>query len=297
MLYLAGVAAALGVTVSITNVIKLMLSCTNVSSSGIVTVVITRVSIGVRSNSYVSAQVTVNVTVVRVGVGNCAYVCTALYVTGCVAIVVVIVEGLAGVVTALYVTGLVATAVKNVIRFTNVATALCITVSIASEAVNVGDLTSEVTTLYVTVGIASVVEHVVAFPVSVKSDALCNGVVNEIPRSSVFECPANEHVAVLRRSFGCRKMITLAYDGGFYHISTYGIKLYGQSVLSFAARGKSKYSQSNAQHKYCDLGGESNIFHTSSRKHIISNYNYITKRYNLSIEKSVFIIFIIRKLK
>ena len=163
-----------------------------------------------------------------------------------------------------YVTGLVAIAVEDVISLTNKATTLYVTFSVTNEAENVSGSTGKSAAVYVTVGIASTVKYVIAFPNGNESEIFFNGVIGEIPGSSVKECPTKEYVAVLRGSCGCFDVVTLADDDGLYHISAGGVELYGQSILSFSACRKSKYRQSNTQCKYCDFGGESNIFHTSS---------------------------------
>ena len=163
-----------------------------------------------------------------------------------------------------YVTGTIASVVKNVTRLTNVSTIFYVTSVVADVIENVFSLANVVAVLYVTVDVTTAVKYVITIPNSNENEISVNGIVDEVPRSAVKESPIKEYVAVLRGSFGCFDKVTFADDDGLYHISAGGVELYCQSILSFAACRKSKYRQSNTQCKYCDFGGESNIFHTSS---------------------------------
>ena len=163
-----------------------------------------------------------------------------------------------------YVTGIITVMGENVFCVSNKITSLNVTGVVARQTVNVCGLSNVSALRYVTIGVACIVEYVVAFPNSNQGDICGNGIFGKVPRSAVKESPIKEYVAVLRGSFGCFDKVTLADDYGLYHISAGGVELYCQSILSFAACRKSKYRQSNTQCKYCDFGGESNIFHTSS---------------------------------
>lgn len=246
MLYLADVSASFGVTRGIADVIKLMLYLTDELTVGVIANGVAIVIVGMRSGSYVIAPgvITIHVTVVGKGVDHRSLVSASRYVTIFVAIVIVNVKDLAGVVTRgditllgialarvgsvgrayLYVTGLVAIVIKNVINVADVSATLNVTGSVAGKAVNVGCLAYVVTSGDVAIRVAHAVKDVVAFPDSDKRQALVNGVIGKIPKSSVKERPTNENVAVLDRCCGRAYMVTLADDHGLYHISSGGIE-------------------------------------------------------------------------
>ena len=209
---------------------------TSYSVTGVITIVIVNVY------GYTCVVTSCNITLFRVAL---AYVCTML-------------------VAYCYVTGIITVMGENVFCVSDKITSLNVTGVVARQTVNVCGLSNVSALLYVTIGVACIVEYVVAFPNSNQGDICGNGIFGKVPRSSVKERPSNEYISVSCGSSGFLDKISLAGDDGLYHISACGVKFNGQGILSFAARRKSKYRQSNTQCKYCDFGGESNIFHTSS---------------------------------